>query len=388
MQPPNQHSRINLAELKAQIVKKLGPEGSKHYFYYLNKFLNLKLSKAEFNKLCLRVLSRENIPIHNQFIRSILRNACTSKSPPSASDKDVVLKNVTQVSGNEILPDGYQQNGSHVSTTQAPGLPNGVDMLPVSPRKARTGPRERRDRRSALGLNGKSSFAPPLSSAAQSSDFNVVLENGALNPPDVRRPMQHHQEVMQDKADLVIQHDETEASRSPLRAPLGVPLCPVSIGGPRRALLPSSSSRCISTSNGGALFDSLTLRERMEQIALAEGLEGVSVDCANILNHGLDTYIKGLLRSCVELVGAKSGHELIKKNTLKHDTSMKLINGVKPGYGHQMQYSGKNLEGQEQRIHSPISLQEFRVAMELNPRQLGEDWPILLEKICTNSFEE
>ncbi|THG07917.1 hypothetical protein TEA_021089 [Camellia sinensis var. sinensis] len=30
---------------------------------------------------------------------------------------------------------------------------------------------------------------------------------------------------------------------------------------------------------------------------------------------------------------------------------------------------------------TPISLLDFKVAMELNPQQLGEDWPLLLEKI-------
>ncbi|PIN10195.1 hypothetical protein CDL12_17219 [Handroanthus impetiginosus] len=419
MQPPHQHSRINLAELRAQIVKKLGPEASKQYFYYLQRFLSLKLSKVEFNKLCLRILGRENLLLHNQLIRSILRNACSAEAPPPASHKDDSSKHGTRVGGKEIPADGFQQNGSHISTTQAsssPGLSNGVGMIPVSPRKARTGFRDRRsgDRRSALGPNGKTSFA-----GSQTSDFNVTLENGDLNPPDIGRPVQHHQGLTQQaenenenlanhpakmplvgrspdgsaasvyskgQTELVVRNDGKEASaRSPLQAPLGVPLCPVSIGGARRSLPPPSSSRYIGTYSDGALLDSLTLRERMEHIALAQGLEGVSVDCANILNHGLDSYMKGLIRSCIELVGARSGHELAKNNNAhKHNTHMKLINGVKPGLQYQMQ----NSEVHEQKINCPISLQDFRVAMELNPQQLGEDWPLLLEKICTHAFEE
>ncbi|KAI3463502.1 hypothetical protein Pfo_020165 [Paulownia fortunei] len=425
MQPPRHHSRINLAELKAQIVKKLGPEGSKQYFYYLNRFLSLKLTKVEFNNLCLRIVGRENIPLHNQLIRSILKNACDAKTPPPASHKDDVLKHGTEVSGKDISADGYQQNGSHTSMTQpsgSPGLSNGGDMLPLSPRKARTGIRDRRtgDRRSALGPNGKTNFARQLSAATQSSDFNVVLENGDLNPPDIVRPVQHHQGLMQqseneseilvphaakmsvvrrspdgsapscskDQTELLVRDDGKEFSaRSPLRAPLGVPLCPVSIGWARRALPPASSSRYVGTHND-VLLDSVTLRERMEQIAVTQGLEGVSVDSANILNHGLDSYMKGLIRSCIELVGSRSGHELTNNNTNKHPSYMKLINGVKPGHQYLMQNSGKPLEVQEQRTHCPISLQDFRVAMELNPQKLGEDWPLLLEKICTHAFEE
>ncbi|KAH6819538.1 hypothetical protein C2S51_003141 [Perilla frutescens var. frutescens] len=422
MQPPRHHSRINLAELKAQIVKKLGPDGSKLYFYYLDSFLSLKLSKVEFNKLCLSIIGRENIPLHNQLIHSILRNACSAKTPPPANQKDDVLKHGLQLGGKDISADGYHQNGSHTNVAQAtgsPGLSNGGDMLPLSPRKVRTG--NRRDRRSALGPNGKASFAPQLPAATQFGDFNVVLENGDLNPPDMGRPPQHPQGLMQqsgnendilisnaarvsivgrspdvsapscskDRTQLVVRDDGKEASaRSPLQAPLGVPLCHVSIGGARRALPLSSGSRCVGTSNDVALLDSLTLRERMEQIALIQGLEGVSVDSANILNHGLDAYMKGLIRSCIELVGSRSGHELTKNNANKHPNYLKLINGVKPGHQFQMQHSGNTLEVQEQRTHCPISLQDFRVAMELNPRKLGEDWPLLLEKICTHAFEE
>ncbi|KAK6147952.1 hypothetical protein DH2020_018864 [Rehmannia glutinosa] len=291
--------------------------------------------------------------------------------------------------GKEISADGHQHNGSHIGTTQAigsPGLSNGGDMLlPVSPRKARTGSRDRRsgDRRSALGPNGKTSFAPQLSTENKSSDFNVILENGDLNP------LQHHQVLIQQAKsentgttpskmpvvrrspdESVVKNDGKDVSaRSPLRAPLGVPLCPVSIGGARQALPPASSTFC-----DGALLDSHTLRERMEHIAVAQGLEGVSADCANILNHGLDSYMKGLIRSCIEIVGARSGHELTKNNNDKHHTH-KLINGVKPGQQYQMQNSGVHLE---QKIQCPISLQDFRVAMEMNPRQLGEDWPLLL----------
>lgn len=425
MQPPRNHSRINLAELKAQIVKKIGPEGSKQYFYYLSRFLSLKLTKVEFNKLCHRIVGRENIPLHNQLIRSILRNACSAKSPPPVIQKDDALKHGTQVSSRDISGDCYQLNGSHTNTNQAsgsPGLSHGGDMLPLSPRKARTVIRDRRagDRRSALGPNGKATFAPQISGATPSSEFNVLMGNGDLNPPDVGRPAQHHQELLQqplnereilashtakvsavrsqdgsvpscsnDQTELIVRDDGKESSaKSPLRAPLGVPLCPVSIGGARRALPQASSSRCIGTLEDGILLDSLALRERMEQIALEQGLEGVSVDSANILNHGLDSYIKGLLRSCIELVGSRSGNELSNSSTNKHHSVVKHINGVKPGHQYQMQNSGKPSELQEQRTQCPISLQDFRVAMELNPRKLGEDWPLLLEKICTRAFEE
>ncbi|EYU24561.1 hypothetical protein MIMGU_mgv1a010455mg [Erythranthe guttata] len=312
MQPPRHNSRISLADLKAQIVKKIGPEGSKQYFYYLSGFLSLKLTKVEFNKLCLRIIGRENIPLHNQLIRSILRNACTAKTPPPPPPPP----NQKEESSKHILP---QQVGNKATSAENS---NG-DMLPLSPRKARTVIRNRR-------ANVKKTTFAPL---APAGDLDASLENGP--------------------------HLES-CAKSPLRAPLGVPLCPVSIGGARRFVPGGGGSRCNSTLESGVLSDSVKLRERMEQIALANGLEGVSLDSANVVNHGLDNYIKGLLKSCIDLVGSRKNH-----------IYGKLVNGVKPGQQYQ-----------------PISLQDFRVAMELKPQRLGEDWPLLLEKICTLAFEE
>ncbi|KAL8456865.1 hypothetical protein ACS0TY_034919 [Phlomoides rotata] len=386
MQSPHQLSRINLDELKAQLLKKVGPEGSKQYFYYLQRFLSLKLSKVELNKLCIRVLGRENIALHNQLIRSILRNVCCAKSPPP-------VKSVAYVGGQEVPSDGYQQNGSHISMTPAsvsPGLSNGGDVLPVSPKKARSC----RERRRALGPNGKTSFAP-----------QAILENGDLNPRDIRRAVMQAEDesenlvshtakmpvarMLPDCSALVHSKDQTESvvrndgTRSPLRAPLGVPLCPISVGGALRALPSGNSSRYNGTFVDGALLESHALRDRMEHIAVSQGLEGLSEDCANILNHGLDSYLNGIIRSCIELVGARSGHELTKDNTIKQRTCLKPINGVKAGHQFDMSNSGAHQYQMQE-----LSLQDFRVAMELNPQQLGEDWPLLLERICTSAFEE
>ncbi|KAL3512016.1 hypothetical protein ACH5RR_024733 [Cinchona calisaya] len=425
MQPPQQHSRINLAELKAQIVRKLGPEGSKQYFYYLDRLLSLKLSKVEFDKISVRILGRENIPLHNQFVRSILKNACSAKVPPPSHDNDIV-KSITAFGSKETSGDDYQQNGSHNAAVQASnpqGLSNG-DILPLSPRKARTVFRDRRagDRRSALGQlpNGKTNFSSQHLEIKESSEFDLILENGISHPSDLQGSVQHRQGLAQQAENVqeasvhhpvkfsaikgpqdvpvsVHSKDQIEVldvgdgkdvhARNQLQAPLGVPFCPVSVGGARRALPIASSSKCVSTFNSGVLLDSVTMKERMEQIAASQGLEGVSMDCANLLNNGLDVYLKGLISSCIDLVAARSGHEAIRNK--KHQAPMKLVNGVRPGYLYQMQSSSRPLEVMpEHRSHCPISLQDFRVAMELNPQQLGEDWPLLLEKICAHSYEE
>nr|GEV85620.1 transcriptional coactivator Hfi1/transcriptional adapter 1 [Tanacetum cinerariifolium] len=282
MQPPYQRLSINFMEMKIELVKKIGPERSKRYFEYLNRFLSLKLSKVEFDKLCLRTVGRDGVKLHNQLICSILRNV--------VSEKVLVGKKV--------------QNGG-LNTLN---IPNG-DVLLTSPKKVRTG--RGGDRKSGLGPNGKINY----------------------------KPVQHYQEVVKQVENV----DESLGQkdwRSLLRAPLGIPYCPVSIGGARKALPISSGSESIGgVSETNSLLETITLRARIEHVATTQGVERVSVDCADVLNNGLDAYLKGLIRSC----------------------------------------------SQPNRL---MSLLDFRVAMEVNPQQLGEDWPVLLEKICTRAFEE
>ncbi|KAK8551360.1 hypothetical protein V6N13_119829 [Hibiscus sabdariffa] len=152
MQPPNQHSRINLIELKAQLMKRLGPERSKQYFHYLNKLLSLKLSRVEFKKVCFRVLGRENVRLHNLLICSILKNACNAKIPPPPATI------------HESLQIG--------------------DVL-LSPRKARSG--------ASIRLIAKMGSASH--ELAITNDV-VVSENRDSTSCDIQKPLQHHQEVL------------------------------------------------------------------------------------------------------------------------------------------------------------------------------------------------
>jgi hypothetical protein len=127
----------------------------------------------------------------------------------------------------------------------------------------------------------------------------------------------------------------------------------------------------------------------MQQIAAAHGLDGVSMDSANLLNSSLDAYLKRLIKSCTELINRRRGCDLTKNNSQENRSEGKLVNGFLPGHRFQVQSSNRILGGmQEQRSHFLISLLDLKVSMELNPQQLGEDWPLLLEKICTRPSEE
>lgn len=416
---PQQLSRIDLGDLRAQLVKRIGAERSKRYFYFLNKLLSQKLSKKEFDKLCHRVLGSENLPLHNHFILSILKNACQAKIPPPVHSSGPTKPGVQAANSSPSREDGHEQSGNLFPNQNVPVWSNGV--LPVSPRKGRSAIRERklRDRPSPLGPNGKVDSVSHPSTGSEDGGSKIIMENGDANPFDYQRPMQHLQPVAElpererdgavrrptgkpqmlskDQANLSVIEDGEEVeqsnglsfSKSPLLAPLGIPLYSASVGGARKAIPVGSSSDFVGYYDSGGLSDTETLRNRMEQIAAAQGLGGVSMECANMLNNVLDVYLKRLIKSCVELVGARSALEPKKNAAQKQQIQGKVINGMWPSNHSHMQGSNGPLEVlQEQRAQRSISLLDFKVAMELNPQQLGEDWPLLLEKICMQSFEE
>ncbi|XP_077238361.1 uncharacterized protein LOC143879724 [Tasmannia lanceolata] len=437
MPPSEQHTRINLADLKGQIVKKVGPERARRYLYHLNRFLSQKLSKVEFDKLCYLTLGRENLPLHNQLIRSILKNVLQGKVPPPIPEKEPLKSVRVTRKRSPAKQDGYHQNGPSMAPTPAPAPTQLVwsngDVLPMSPRKGRSGIRDRRlrDRPSPLGPNGKTDLTSHQSIATDEAIGKGIMENGDFNSCDLQRPLQHHQghaeqpenerdvpltpptkrpRIKRSPHDLVSVHSKSPVevvivedgeevgqdnnansarTRSPLKAPLGIPFCPASVGGARRALPITSSSNFTCSVDSSELSDTVTLKKRMEQIAGANGIDGVSIDCSNLLNNGLDAYLKRLIRSCIELGGARSGHEPIKHPVYKPPPQGKLVNGIWPGHHMHIQSSHGAMEViQETKNCSPISLLDFKVAMELNPQQLGEDWPLLLEKISLHSCEE
>ncbi|CAN1341468.1 hypothetical protein LINPERPRIM_LOCUS39175 [Linum perenne] len=260
--------------------------------------------------------------------------------------------------------------------------------------------RKLRDRPSPLGPNGK----------VDNGGVNIVTDNGDFSPCDYQRPGQQLQPVAaqpenEREATLVqrstmlrttlIEEDKEvdEAnhvtfSRSHVQAPLGIPFSLPSVSGGRKATPVTCSDDFDICYNSGVLSDTEMLRKRMEQIAVSQGLGGVSMECANTLNNMLDMYLKRLIKSCVELVGARA-HDQRKQPGLKQQFPGKAINGIWPSNHMHMHNSSGSVEvTQEQRPRCSISLLDFKVAMELNPQQLGEDWPLLMERICMHSFED
>ncbi|KAF8084681.1 hypothetical protein N665_0707s0014 [Sinapis alba] len=350
----SQDERIHLGELKGHIVKKIGVERCKKYFNYLSRFLCQKLTKREFDKSCFRLLGRENLSLHNQLIRSILRNATVSKSPPPPVQ--------------DLAKPIHSRGDNH----NDPVWSNGV--LPISPRKVRSGMLDRKVRDGPLRSNGHMLQQHPVCREGNSS---VRIENGDLSRVDHQRSGRYgaaderEGEFLRPSKNHVataaaVRDDENQVT--PLVAPLGIPFCSASVGGGSRRTVPVST--IMSCNNTGGLPDREMLRKRMESIAVAQGLEGVSMECANTLNTMLDVYLKKLIKSCTDMVGARStyGDNQQSQNSLQIQT--------------------QNGPFDRTQDHHSVSLLDFRTAMELNPQQLGENWPTLRERISVRSFEE
>ncbi|XP_059641725.1 uncharacterized protein LOC132283732 [Cornus florida] len=354
--PVGRHSpRIDSSELKLQIERKIGHEKTEKYFNLLTQFLSLKLSKSEFDKLCIGTIGRENICLHNRLLRAIIKNACIAKTPPPKGRK-------TEASLNVKVPNGY-----HRSNLQSLCR----DVFPQSPRKGRTPclrDRKFRDRPSPLGPYGKTPSVALEDSIPKIQEQQSATELLSLGS----RPLAEITSVEDGEEVEQAAGSPSIISRSPVRAPLGIS---INRKEPQKVLRNGSGSASyINTcQNSGELPDTSSLKTRLKQKLEMEGLN-ISMDCANLLNSALDVYLKRLIKPSLELTGSRSGNKDL--NQVRNQV-ISGLNGMRP-----MKYV--------QKPNRPVSasMLDFRVAMELNPQALGEDWPMQLEKICLCSSEE
>ncbi|WOL15429.1 hypothetical protein Cni_G24210 [Canna indica] len=333
-------SRIDTAELKSQLFRKLGRQRAEKYFYNLKRLLNLKLSKLEFHKLCYGIIGKENLALHNLLIRSILSNACLALAPPSRET----------VTGN-----------SRTSKMSSFG-----ETFPTSPRKGRSiNSRDRRlaDRASLLGPYGK---IPPGHVQEVTNSCDIQRSREQQSAPELisigskaLTSVEDGEEVEQFRCSPSVQ------SRSPLRPPLGIPATAGDL--PRKSFRsayapgfqlsqPNVLGSCHHTSE---LPDTRTLRCWLERKLEVQGL-GLSVDSTNVLNHGLDAFLRRLIKPSMELARSR-----LSSNRRSRVDQVQTSNGS---------YCA--------------SLLDFQLAMELNPQFLGCDWPLQLEKMRLQFSEE
>ncbi|KAG9129881.1 hypothetical protein Leryth_007026 [Lithospermum erythrorhizon] len=344
-------SRIDTVEIKFQIERALGPKKSEHYFDILSKYLSLKVTKGEFDKLCIGLVGRGNICLHNRLIRAIVKNACVAKTPPPRHSREEAYQN-------KKVHNGHQRS-SFQSLSR--------DGFPQSQRKGR-GPvlrdRKVRESPSPLGPHGKTQINScedsGLMSRAQPSA--TELQSLGSRPPVEVNSVEEGEEVEQAAESPCIY------SRSPVRAPLGIPS---NTKGTKKLFLHGASPfpSTETCQNTCMLPDTSSLKKRLEHKLGMEGLN-VSTDCINLLNNGLDAFMKRLVKPSLEIASSKS----VQRRLHQTHPRIPVLNG--------MCYSMK-----PNKSHA-VSLLDFGVAMEFNPRILGEDWPLQLEKISSRATEE
>ncbi|KAJ0771110.1 putative transcriptional coactivator Hfi1/Transcriptional adapter 1 [Helianthus annuus] len=293
-------SRVDTFDLKIQMERSLGAQKFKNYFTLLTRYLSLKVGKSEFDKLCVRLIGRENIRLHNELIRAILKNAAVCNTPPP---KQVKRDNALTFK---------DSNGGLQSICR--------DVFPQSPRKGRTPVlRERKfkDRPSPLGVGDKNHVAD-----------DVATIRGLMPP-------------------VKVNSERVSYQRIPITAPFGVNIH-------------SNETRKVSCSDTGSGYYTETchytgqlpsrnsLEHRLKHRLKTESLD-ISMDCVNVLNNGLESYLKRVIKPSLELASSRSLHEPGKRFT--------------------------------------TSLLDLQMAAMTNPKMLGEDWSIRLEKICLSGFE-
>ncbi|KAL2651140.1 hypothetical protein R1flu_019268 [Riccia fluitans] len=442
--PPAQKSvRISLLDYKSRFVKILGPGKETQYWQLLQCFLSYKLSKAELDNQVVSTIGKENVILHNQFLRAIYANAlCNEAPPPPPSFVHDLSKPVKGIRRKPLV--------ASLSSEEPAVRSNGDGAIPSSPKKGRSAIRDRRakDRPSPLGFPHNRGEA----SASHDEETPGSLENGGFKTPDVSRPIRLSQypaehsslelsvpvapsvkrprlgftgsevtcvedgkveggvaEEIDDEEEIY--DDESKGMLNEfIKPPLG---CIVSCGGPRMERFVSKfpPPPVTFTLLGDKLEEEILdedylpdtekLHRCMQLLALEKGLEDVDIETARCVNKALDVYMKAIIQPLVELVRARRrGNSVTQEvqtcskeideigEAAKDSASYQKqqLNGSWPDHsgsrnGHVL--SGEQLQGKKR---GPISCLDLRVAMDLNPTVLGEDWPTHLEKIAFRAF--
>ncbi|XP_050388107.1 uncharacterized protein LOC126805056 [Argentina anserina] len=328
MPASRQYSRVDTSELKDHIERRVGGPKAEKYFNLLTRYLSLKIHKLDFDRLCIETIGKENVCLHNHLIRSILRNASLSKTPPSR-------KNTFAGSLSVKVANGYQKSSLQLLCGD----------FPKSPKKERTP--NLRDRRARNRLT--CSETPTAKIQVQERATEVLSLGG--RPPG--------SDEDGEEVDQAAECPSSHCTR-PLCAPLGIPR---NAGKTKKLLIKGSAPAVYNETclDSGELPDTSYLRKRLKQKLEMEGME-MSEDCANLLNIGLDVFLKRLIKPCLELTDSRCTD---KHTDRKHSHDMRNVQRPSRPYS--------------------ASVLDFRAALDLNPQILGEDWPTKLEKVCLHA---
>ncbi|KAH7331810.1 hypothetical protein KP509_20G051400 [Ceratopteris richardii] len=395
--------RIDVLELKACIVKKLGTEKADRYFSHFQSFIGSRLSKVELDKLVVMTIGKDNVGLHNQFVKAILTNAIKGKAPPPS------LPPVHRAGKPSIKPHSPCITSEDTIPHASPSTLSNGDSLLRSPHHGRS--LVARDHRGSNLGPREDHPTPDLSRPTQQLDWGakqLSTETGSLRHPLKRaRVMPQTPKANASVIDSGCQQSIKAQILPPIsletsiKSSLGV--CfhggmtdtglrkPVLHAFPFHTLLQSGLDK--EFEHSGDLPDSDLLQSLMEQSAISEGLEGVSRDGAVLLNVALDMYLKRLIKSCIDISKAKassqSDSERIAEASSSQDkeafANMKVHLGVN---GVSLRPMAELLKRDKEQMQASLSLTDFKAAMNTCPQQLGENWPVQLEKISFRIFDQ
>jgi hypothetical protein len=463
---PMQHTaRINLQEFKSKFYKLLGPAKESRYCGLLSSFLSYQLTKGELDRLVPSTIGKENLVLHNQFVHAIFTNAYCAEAPVRPSSINDISKPVKGIHRKPVTPS--ELSSLPLSPGLQPIRSNGEDGFIILSRKGRSGNHVHKaaERSSPLGNHRRE--AATLEGTPSEDDIHRSLEDANLDSPDLLRPSQqsntvfeqsslddclssppskrprycdHHlyansksagiepthvemeqEEEMEEEEDEEDVEDEDEEQgiiwmSSYIQPPLGIPFCIPSLGSAGQAasvtLLPSPikftmlgdalDSDCL---NASELPDTETMQQRIQQGAVFEnGMQGVTIDCANVVNLALDLYLKALMKLTIELVQSKRSGSREKSGSskenggvgylqkeLKQEASLfpeqKHVSRIWPHNSTRVPADGTLAEGEEKGFRGITPL-DFYVAMDLHHHLLGENFPINLERILLHVSPE
>lgn len=360
MLPQQQHrARINLHDVKAQMVKRIGTRRANQYFNHFRSFISSRIGKKELDKLVLLTIGKENVALHNQLVRAVFHNAIHAEIPPNSS--------------NDLRSNGDVFNSSLRKGRSNNDIPNSRKKVDDS-----TTPVDLQ-----RSLQTIQDAAQQLEEAGITTEFVPAVKRLRMLPRiinstsgEVKRglEMEFCEEMMQPASYFVRASCSLQRPMGHFYQQLGDEI--------------EEEDDQISD-----LPDTDSMQKLMEQLARNQGMECVSKECAHILNYAVDALMKKLIKACVDLVGSSNK----QKNTISED-SQGLQQQARDNNNNNNSNNNNNMKmGSVSGIKfpcpveickPPISLTDFKVAMELHPQQLGENWPVQLEKITSRLFDQ
>ncbi|KAI5055274.1 hypothetical protein GOP47_0030419 [Adiantum capillus-veneris] len=401
MPPFQQHSRINVQDLKAQMVKRVGPERANQYFNHFKGYISLRFTKKELDKLVVLTIGKENIGLHNEIIKAILTNAIKSDTPPPPSLVQDMSKPVKGVRRKPLLQFAISNDASRKSPVAAGATPvwsNGT-ICGESPKKERglsvdqTISKDKGKLLSAHidGVNCVVDVHRPserIQDAAEQAEAN--FNDGLVHlhkRPRIIIPSSPDMSLSKSGGDPLPSSGAADSrygeacqwENGLVKTPLGTPFSST-CSAPKFPLFRLAGASYLQLKDAEQdvgyscdLPSAELVQRHMEHIAESEGLGGVSEKCVEILNQGIDVFLKGLIRSCIDLVKSRCLHQ----------------------QGSQWERQGNHCAaepyshgGAQKDLSQPtISFVDFKSAMESHPQQLGPIWPLQLERLQLYSLD-